>query len=331
MMEVTTIALICFCLPILAVIIIAVIYVHRPDNTEGLSEEYQELLQSIVKEIESSQQKEIESYNAGVETAKKEYERQEQFYQTEIDKKRQSYEIRVKELEDKLVSLTEAKSKEEAASIESIIAFYANERARLSEDQETFISSMETKKNAIIREIDEAAIMQQEIVEQHKREEQMKQDKDFYRLKLSEDDIGDVKKLRKIADELHNPTILYKLIYKEYYEKPFTEMVGRVVQGKQGGIGIYKITNIQDGRVYIGQTKQQFKERWRTHLKRGVKAEVGTQNKLYKAMWEEGPENFTFEVMAECDAADLNRKEKEYIAFYKADTWGYNSNAGIRG
>lgn len=52
-------------------------------------------------------------------------------------------------------------------------------------------------------------------------------------------------------------------------------MVGRVVTGR-GNTGIYKITNLENGKVYIGQTKQAFKERWRTHLKRGVKAEPGT-------------------------------------------------------
>jgi len=85
-----------------------------------------------------------------------------------------------------------------------------------------------------------------------------------------------VKKLRKIAGELHDPTIIYKLIYKTYYEKPFTEMVGRVVSSEAAACGIYKITNLENGRCYIGQTRQAFKERWRTHLKRGVKAEPGT-------------------------------------------------------
>ena len=45
-------------------------------------------------------------------------------------------------------------------------------------------------------------------------------------------------------------------------------------------------------------------------------------------MWEEGAENFTFEVLAECDTDELNGKEKEYISFYHANTWGYNSTVG---
>jgi hypothetical protein len=53
-------------------------------------------------------------------------------------------------------------------------------------------------------------------------------------------------------------------------------MVGRVVSNEAAACGIYKITNLENGRCYVGQTRQAFKERWRTHLKRGVKAEPGT-------------------------------------------------------
>lgn len=191
--------------------------------------------------------------------------------------------------------------------------------------------AIEQKKAQLNEELRKAETRQQEIIEEYKRAEQIRQDKDYYRIVLSESAVSDVKKLRKVADELHSPTILYKLIYKEYYERPFNEMVGRVVKndaGSSAGVGIYKITNLVNGRVYIGQTRQAFKERWRTHVKRGVKAEPGTTNKLYNAMWEEGVENFSFEVLAQCSAAELNEKEKEYIALFHADTWGYNSTSG---
>lgn len=105
-------------------------------------------------------------------------------------------------------------------------------------------------------------------------------------------------------------------------------MISRVIQGR-GNTGIYKITNLNNGKIYIGQTKQAFKSRWLTHLKRGLKAEQGNENKLYKAMWTEGVENFSWEIVAECDVTELNEKEKEYISFFESDVWGYNSNKGI--
>lgn len=229
---------------------------------------------------------------------------------------------------EELASKLKAETDRNATELMSVVEYYNQQRINVENEFNDFAAKMKEKHTEIEKEIKFAENKQKEIIEEYKRAEEIKQNKNFYRIVLSESAIEDVKKLRKVADELHDPTVLYKLIYKTYYETPFNEMVGRVVTGR-GDTGIYKITNIENGKVYIGQTKQAFKERWRTHLKRGVKAEPGTQNKLYAAMWQEGAENFTFEVLAECDTTELNKKEKEYISFFHANTWGYNSNSGV--
>ena len=43
--------------------------------------------------------------------------------------------------------------------------------------------------------------------------------------------------------------------------------------------------------------------------KRGVGAEAPTRNKLYPAMYELGPEQFTFEILEECDKSLLDSRE----------------------
>jgi len=236
-------------------------------------------------------------------------------------------EIQLQNITEELASKLKAETDRNATELMSVVEYYNQQRINVENEFNDFAAEMREKHTEIEKEIKFAEDKQKEIIEEYKRAEEIKQNKNFYRIVLSGSAIEDVKKLRKVADELHDPTVLYKLIYKTYYETPFNEMVGRVVTGR-GNTGIYKITNLENGKVYIGQTKQAFKERWRTHLKRGVKAEPGTQNKLYAAMWQEGAENFTFEVLAECDTADLNKKEKEYISFFHANTWGYNSTSG---
>lgn len=236
-------------------------------------------------------------------------------------------EIQLQCITEELASKLKAETDRNATELMSVVEYYNQQRINVENEFNDFAAEMREKHTEIEKEIKFAEDKQKEIIEEYKRAEEIKQNKNFYRIVLSESAIEDVKKLRKVADELHDPTVLYKLIYKTYYETPFNEMVGRVVTGR-GNTGIYKITNLENGKVYIGQTKQAFKERWRTHLKRGVKAEPGTQNKLYAAMWQEGAENFTFEVLAECDTTDLNKKEKEYISFFHANTWGYNSTSG---
>jgi len=46
-------------------------------------------------------------------------------------------------------------------------------------------------------------------------------------------------------------------------------------------------------------------------------------------MMEDGLENFSFEILEQCERDYLNEKEKYYISLYQSDKYGYNSNAGI--
>ena len=89
-------------------------------------------------------------------------------------------------------------------------------------------------------------------VESNKRLELERQQKDFYRLQLSDIDIEEIQRLRSVEPYLRRKEPLNKVIWKEYYEKPYTDLVGRVV-GQKVKTGIYKITNLENGMVYVGQ------------------------------------------------------------------------------
>ena len=245
-------------------------------------------------------------------------------------KAEERHQARLAELHEETIKSVETESQRRATSLAGVQEYYDAQERQVQEEFEHFRAALVWDRKELEAKLKKEEEKYNEIIEQFKRQEQIKQQKDFYRITLKENELEDVKKLKAIAAELHDPSILYKLIYKTYYERPFNEMVGRVVTGR-GDTGIYKITNINDGRVYIGQTRQAFKERWRTHVKRGLRAEPTTNNKLYAAMWEEGVENFTFEVLSECQASDLNVKEKDFISLYHGDTWGYNSTGGNNG
>lgn len=315
------------------------LFVGKKESPSKYSETFKKEVENLGKQFSKENQIRIDEERKKVEQSLKEYinnceiQRQNslaalQKAQDNLHASEEHYKIRMKELEEQIVQSVSESSKNEAIQLQGVVDFYATKRQEIYDDFEAYQEKINTRRNELEQILKREEAKQQEIIEQYKRAEQIKQDKNFYRIVLSEDAQDDVKKLRKIAGELHDPTIIYKLIYKTYYEKPFTEMVGRVVSNDAAACGIYKITNLENGRCYIGQTRQAFKERWRTHLKRGVKAEPGTQNKLYAAMWEDGAENFTFEVLATCAPEELNEKERDYIALYHADTWGYNGNGG---
>lgn len=303
-------------------------------ETDNFKKKRKEVISFIERDRKEYEQSEIKKITDEINKRKQELDQKQCFFKQQEDQLLEDYERKKAKVNEKIDSLQvklneaiEKQAKIEAESIQSTMDYYAQERANIDIDFINFKNEIQDKIAALQEDLRKEEKRQQEIIEEYKRAEQIKQNKDFYRIVLSENAQSDVIKLRHIADELHDPSVLYKLIYKTYYERPFNEMVGRVITGR-GSIGIYKITNLENGRVYIGQTRQAFKDRWRTHLKRGVKAEPGTQNKLYNAMWEEGVENFTFEVLAECSTDELNRKEKEFISLYHADTWGYNATSG---
>ena len=103
-------------------------------------------------------------------------------------------------------------------------------------------------------------------------------------------------------------------------------MIGRIV-GNKTVCGIYKISNLNNNMAYIGQSNN-IGLRWKQHIKRGLGAEPQTRNKLYPAMFEEGVENFTFEIIQECEPKDLNKYEQHWIDFYDTQFYGYNVTKG---
>ena len=122
--------------------------------------------------------------------------------------------------------------------------------------------------------------------------------------------------MREVEPHLRNKEPLNKIIWKCYYEKPTTDLIGRVV-GLGVHTGIYKLTEISTGKCYVGQSTN-IADRWKQHIKRGVGADTPTRNKLYPAMIAAGPENFTFEVIEECDKSMLDEKEKYWTDYFKA-------------
>ena len=155
-----------------------------------------------------------------------------------------------------------------------------------------------------------------------KRAEEMKNSQNYYKIQLSADDVKEIELLRTVEPYLRDKEPLNKVIWKVYYEKPTTDMIGRVV-GSGIHTGIYKITEIETGKCYVGQAAN-IADRWKQHIKRGVGAEAPTRNKLYPAMNAIGPENFTFEIIEECDRAKLDAREDYWQDYFKAKEFGYS-------
>ena len=76
---------------------------------------------------------------------------------------------------------------------------------------------------------------------------------------------------------------------------------------------IYKITNIINGKIYIGKTKYLIESRFREHIKCAHRedAHSNTGSYLHKAINKYGENNFIIEVLDTAESLfELNEKEK---------------------
>lgn len=88
--------------------------------------------------------------------------------------------------------------------------------------------------------------------------------------------------------------------------------------------GIYKITNLINNKIYIGQSSM-IELRWSTE-KAG-----NCGKKLKNAFLKYGTENFKFEIIEECSQEELNEKEMFYIKKFNSVQKGYNITLGGEG
>lgn len=83
-------------------------------------------------------------------------------------------------------------------------------------------------------------------------------------------------------------------------------------------IGIYKIENLINHKVYIGQSIH-IERRWKEHCYPSKNTVIAKAIKKY------GKENFSFQVLEECSEQELNEKEQFYIKkFNSVIPNGYN-------
>ena len=90
-------------------------------------------------------------------------------------------------------------------------------------------------------------------------------------------------------------------------------------------ITIYKITNRLNRKIYVGQTRQSIEKRFLQHSK--------TNSPLGNAMQDCGLENFTIEVIEECEIQDqANERERFWITVLNCKMPdGYNRSNGGEG
>lgn len=290
------------------------------ENT--IQQQYEERLFNFKEQLKLEEEK----YSAAAaEYRKKNIELDKQYQNTiaiyaELDKQREI------ERTAKNEQQIQNKHQEYLLKLRELEKDYETKKGELCENFQNFSESINSQKAILAEEIKAYEDKQKNIIKQLKHDEEVKLQRDFYKISISNGAHNDVQKLKTLAESFSKPEVLLKLLYEVYYKPSLEELFKRVLGENRDKGGIYKITNINNEKIYIGKTTN-FLSRWRTHAKRGCGIER-IKGRLYDAMFEEGLENFTWEIVELCSKEQQTEKEKYWINFYKTIEYGYNMKDG---
>lgn len=218
--------------------------------------------------------------------------------------------------------------------IESGILVEMSEKtAAATKTYEEFVTSLDEQKRqreaelfAITEELNDHKKKQAAYNAEILRRRELEEKQDFYRVLIGQQEIDDIQCLLSIREKLIYRENLDKLIYDVYISKQVAEMVKRVLKGAAPS-GIYKITRLKTGEIYIGKSTD-VKKRWTEHCKTAYGVGTIAHSALHTTIKKDGIENFTFELLEEVPKDKLTEREKYWITFYQSKEYGMNERNG---
>ena len=271
----------------------------------------------------ADQQREIDSANLMLEEKKKSVSETIALLEASYSEKQKALEQSLADKEQLLLTQQAAVLKNAATTLKAELDKEVAEHATHTQNLRL---AAENELNLIKLEIEDFKKKQQVINEEIMRRRQVEEQTDFYRIVLDESSIDDIQILLSIRQNLKNRENLDKLIYDTYISKPVVEMTKRVLKGGAPS-GIYKITRLKTGEIYVGKSTD-IKKRWTEHAKTAYGVGTIAHSILHTTIKKDGIENFTFELLEEVPKDKLTEREKYWITFYGSKEYGLNERNG---
>lgn len=249
--------------------------------------------------------------------ADKKFQEKTKFYISQIEKEEERLELIRKN--------GELQVKKGIDTAERLANELLNDRLKAKQEEavlsfENYKKSLEEKKvlyekeiSLVKLELEDFHRQREAINEAIKRERELSEKEDFYKIQLSLEDIEDIQLLKSMTSRLRHREIIPKLIWDSLISRPTNEMIKRVVGDKVGGI--YKITYVPTGESYIGKTVS-FKDRWKNHIQTALGMEKAASSTLHTHMARNGVWNYSFEILEEVSKEKQSEREKFYIDLY---------------
>ena len=192
---------------------------------------------------------------------------------------------------------------EETIKLDKILTEKRNQHQqkikKLQDNYNNFSINITSEIELIKKELEDWRNKRRAATEEQIRQEKILKEQDFYKVQLNQNDINDIQELIKLIPRLNNKDILSKLIFETYYKKPLSDLFSRIA-GQNKPCGIYKITNTENKKIYIGKSVEIIPRRWTEHIKSSLDIGTISHAKILDAIKEYGLINFTFEILDEC-------------------------------
>ena len=303
---------------IIVVLFLVIVYQRNSYKNEQ-SKAYQKKVQNLLHDYNEERQKRQKEYDEFLFSIKEKEKLCDQLVEKEqqrIDEKvlaysNQKYDETEREITHYYVLRQEAINKEVA---------------QLENNYNAHKENLDRDIQALREELSDLKARREAYIEALKAEEKRQQDRAFYTINLTEENKEDIRILRSIEDKIHNQEALNRLIYDVFIKKPLGELLLRIIGENTYG-GIYKITNIDTQRAYIGRSTD-IKKRLTEHVKGAFNISTIADQEIHRVMGREGIDKFSFEVLEKVEKDKLNEREKYWIDFYQTQSYGYNQNKG---
>lgn len=322
---------------LLSIIITIVIYINLNKRIGAKDKEILEIKEKKVNEIKDYFRKEWEQEQTNLQLREQQYGSKLKLLETKLEEKESRYkevnqdlnlykEGKIKEIEQGLIEFTD---KEKILYDYKLIEYkrekdeeYNKYLSQCEAIKEQWNSELEEIKANLEVERSKRAAINEEIL----RRRALEEEQDFYRIQIDPNELNDILILRDTAARLRRPEIINKIIWSGYYQKPLAELRKRLLPNGDVS-GIYKITRLKTNEVYIGQSTS-LDKRWQEHVKSALGVGTLASSQLHRVMREDGPENFTFELLEEVPKEKLRERESYYIDFYDSKNYGLNTLSG---
>ena len=284
------------------------------DTTIKCNTEYQKLTQTReqLADCEAANTKAIQAYNELVNVRTKEID---EIMNTQRQKRQEDLDKTFEETKQKYDLMVQNKIEESQNQINALLEAEKTARQEIDEETNWYKENLEWWRTHY-----------ESILEPIKLYEKEKQEKFFYTIQLPEEFHEDIEfLLTTVAAKVQHPDIISKLVWSEYV-KPYLDDTFKRIEIKPEP-GIYKITNIDTNKAYIGKSTN-VKTRIADHFKSSVGIRNIADQAVHHAILKEGFWNWAIEVIDYCDKDKLSELEKYYIDFFKTQEYGYNKNAG---